>query len=157
MCDFLDGRVARRLKLTENEKKFGVQADSLADVISFTVFPSIIFISLQFSDWYHMIGYILLALAGIMRLGQFNLVPPIKNRKHYVGLPVTYTAIIYPILYLLSNQLEWTTSSLLVFIITLLTAILFVTKLSFRKPSGLWNAIILLLAAGLITLTLMIG
>ena len=42
ICDTFDGMVARSKKnRTEEEKKFGIQIDSLCDLISFGVFPTI--------------------------------------------------------------------------------------------------------------------
>ena len=43
ICDAFDGRVARTKKnRTEDEKAFGIQLDSLCDVICFGVFPAMI-------------------------------------------------------------------------------------------------------------------
>ena len=45
VCDMFDGTVARACKRTDEEKKFGIQIDSLVDTVSFGVFPVIIGIS----------------------------------------------------------------------------------------------------------------
>ena len=43
ICDAFDGRIARTKKdRTEDEKNFGIQLDSLCDVICFGVFPALI-------------------------------------------------------------------------------------------------------------------
>ena len=46
LCDAFDGKVARACKRVEQEKQFGVELDSLADLIAFIMFPIIIFYSL---------------------------------------------------------------------------------------------------------------
>ena len=39
VCDLFDGMVARRCKRTEEEKMFGIELDSLVDVVSFIALP----------------------------------------------------------------------------------------------------------------------
>ena len=73
ICDLFDGKVARMCKRTEEEKLFGIQIDSLADMVGFDVFPVIIGYSMGLNAWYNIIGYVLLVLAGITRLGFFNI------------------------------------------------------------------------------------
>ena len=42
VCDMFNGTIARACKRTDKEKKFGIQLDSLVDVVSFGVFPIVI-------------------------------------------------------------------------------------------------------------------
>lgn len=43
LCDMFDGKIARRKKdRTEDEKKFGIQIDSLCDVVCFGAFPALL-------------------------------------------------------------------------------------------------------------------
>ena len=42
LCDCFDGKLARKYEYEENAKVYGVQMDSLADVISFGAFPAIL-------------------------------------------------------------------------------------------------------------------
>ncbi|UJR34114.1 hypothetical protein I4U23_021521 [Adineta vaga] len=69
-CDFFDGRVARMLGLTT---KIGAQLDSLADVVSFGVAPTILAYSIS------------QCLAGAWRLARFNVNP---TEGHFIGLPI---------------------------------------------------------------------
>jgi phosphatidylserine synthase len=51
ICDMFDGKIARtRKKSTAEEKRFGIQIDSLCDVICFGVLPSAIGVSLVASQ-----------------------------------------------------------------------------------------------------------
>ncbi|MDX1765455.1 MAG: CDP-alcohol phosphatidyltransferase family protein [Candidatus Saccharimonadales bacterium] len=157
ICDMLDGLIARRIKLTEAQKEFGVQADSLADVVSFTVLPAVIFMTLGFTEWYHVIGYIMLVTAGITRLGHFNLGTSTKTRTHYSGMPVTYTSAIFPTLYLIYAQSDWANFKWAVLAVTVATAALFVSSLPFRKPSGGWLLALNLMAVALIAVIIAYG
>ena len=97
LCDMFDGRVARTKERNENEKKFGIQLDSLADIICFGVLPVAIGYSLlvqryipnETTNWGDVkrilinpippaikIAYIIISsafvLAAIIRLAYFN-------------------------------------------------------------------------------------
>ena len=57
--DMFDGRVARTKKRTENEKKFGIQLDSLSDLVCFGILPTIIGYSIGLRKWWYIIFMIL--------------------------------------------------------------------------------------------------
>ncbi len=145
VCDMLDGMVARMMKRDKDEELFGIQLDSLADTIDFVVFPIVVGLTLGFSEWFQVIGYILLAMAGVQRLCHFNVLVINKKDKgpvkYYSGLPVTSTSITYPIIYLISKILFNINNDINVFevLFTLLTfasAILFVLNIKVPKPRG---------------------
>jgi CDP-diacylglycerol--serine O-phosphatidyltransferase len=91
--DMLDGRVAR---LTKTQSAFGLQIDSLADVISFGVAPAILVF--KWSLWQRptlgLVASFVFAAAGAVRLARFNVLSmgekgaPTKPGKYIVGLPV---------------------------------------------------------------------
>jgi CDP-diacylglycerol--serine O-phosphatidyltransferase len=91
--DMLDGRVAR---LTKTQSAFGLQIDSLADVISFGVAPSILVYqwSLKQTHTVGLFAAFLFTAAGAVRLARFNVLSmgekgaPTKPGKYIVGLPV---------------------------------------------------------------------
>ena len=105
-CDMFDGKIARTKKnRTEVEKKFGIQIDSLADIICFGVGPSLIAYRMGMN---HGIGVVILmfyVLAGLIRLAWYNVSEEIRqeetteNRECYQGLPITSMAVALPILY----------------------------------------------------------
>jgi CDP-diacylglycerol--serine O-phosphatidyltransferase len=86
ILDSLDGLIAR---LTNSTSGFGLQLDSLADVISFGIAPSVLALcwGLQAADqrlaW---IAAFTFLICGAMRLARFNV--QAGNLKHFVGLPI---------------------------------------------------------------------
>ena len=145
VCDMLDGMVARMMKRDKDEELFGIQLDSLADTIDFVVFPVFVGLTLGCTEWYQVIGYILLAMAGVQRLCHFNVLVINKKDKgpvkFYSGLPVTSTSITFPIIYLISVILFKINRDIDIFeilftILTFASAILFVLNIKVPKPRG---------------------
>jgi CDP-diacylglycerol---serine O-phosphatidyltransferase len=86
LLDMLDGRVAR---LTNSSTGFGLQLDSLADVISFGIAPSVLALVWGLSTVDQRIAWtaaFTFAICGAMRLARFNV--QAGNLKHFVGLPI---------------------------------------------------------------------
>ena len=54
-CDLFDGSIARTRQRTENEKKFGIQIDSLADLVCFGVLPVAIGYSIGLTKWFEFV------------------------------------------------------------------------------------------------------
>jgi len=109
-CDMFDGKVARTKKnRTEEEKKYGIQIDSLSDLVAFGVLPSAIGYSIGIQKTYMFFVLYLLPLCALIRLAYFNVTEEIRSsnttevRSEYLGLPVTSTAIILPIVYFLKK------------------------------------------------------
>ncbi len=91
--DLIDGIVARLLKTTS---QFGVELDSLADIVSFGVAPAFLIYSFQF----HKLGIIgivlscLLLIFGALRLARFNSqIVDIETKGDFKGLPIPLSAI----------------------------------------------------------------
>ena len=157
VCDMFDGKVARMCKRTKEEKEFGIQIDSLADTVNFVVLPVVIMLSLGMTSVFEVIVYTLLVVAGISRLGYFNVHASLDDPvKYYNGLPVTSTAIIYPVLGLLHGQISECTFELIYIIATLITALLFVVRIKVPKLKGIAYVIIPIWAAILTVLLLVI-
>ncbi len=92
ICDALDGELAR---LTKSSSDFGIEFDSLADVISFGMAPSILVYKIYFSKM-GILGIILAFLPlvfGCIRLARFNVVFGGKEKTKFVGLPIPFMAI----------------------------------------------------------------
>ncbi len=86
LLDMLDGRIAR---LTNSSTAFGLQLDSLADVISFGIAPSVLALVWGLSAADHRLAWtaaFTFTICGAMRLARFNV--QAGNLKHFVGLPI---------------------------------------------------------------------
>jgi len=157
VCDMFDGKVARMCKRSKEEKEFGIQIDSLADTVNFVVLPVVIMLSMGMTSIFEVIVYTIFIMCGISRLGYFNVHAGLDDPvKYYNGLPVTSTAIIYPVLGLLHGQICECTFEIIYIIATLITAILFVVKIKVPKFKGIAYIIIPILAAILTVLLLVI-
>ena len=147
VCDMFDGKVARMCKRSEAEKEFGIQIDSLADTVNFVVLPVVIMLSLGMYSIIDIIIYTIFILCGISRLGFFNINATSDTPvKYYSGLPVTTTAIIYPVLGLLRGIIDENIFRIIYIVATLITAFLFVFKFKVPKFKGLFYVIVPILA-----------
>lgn len=95
--DLMDGRVAR---MTKTQSAFGLQLDSLADVISFGVAPALIVYqwALYRSPVFGQLTAFVFVAAGAVRLARFNVIStsttgqPSKPGRHILGLPIPCAA-----------------------------------------------------------------
>jgi CDP-diacylglycerol--serine O-phosphatidyltransferase len=104
VMDVLDGKVAR---LTKTTTQFGVEFDSLADVVSFCVAPAFMLYALALHDlgrtaW---LGAVLFVICGALRLARFNVYSGVSDRRYFVGLPTPAAAgIVAATVLLLGND-----------------------------------------------------
>lgn len=156
ICDLFDGVIARKCKRTEEEKKFGIELDSLVDVVNFIALPVIIFFRLQLNTWYYFLIIILFCICGIARLAYFNISIEDSSKpvKYYMGLPVTYSAMIFPIFYLLKYILPLAIFNIIYAVLILFVAILNVINIKIIKPKGIAYLIFPLIAIGMLVLYL---
>jgi len=88
LLDGLDGQIARRNPAPSD---FGKELDSLVDVISFGIAPSVlgyIFVYRNFYFWATLALFIYL-FCGVMRLARYNVTPKEKLVNYFYGLPTT--------------------------------------------------------------------
>ena len=102
--DSVDGWVSRKLN-REDKFGFGKNIDSLADIVSFGVAPSVIlyYLGLGISDWAAYLMAIIAALTlicGMLRLTRYNVISDKINYHGFVGFPIPGTAIIIATYYL---------------------------------------------------------
>lgn len=158
LCDMFDGKVASTKKnRSEDHKNFGIQIDSLCDVICFGVFPAIIgYVSGLKTTW----GICCIAvyiLAGVIRLAFYNVYAEKHNRVkkaniiYLRGLPITSAAFIFPALILLKNVLHFTpTQFYVVFMVVMYTtALLFLVDIRIPKPNNVGKLIMVILGFAL--------
>lgn len=157
ICDLFDGVIARKCKRNNEEKNFGIQLDSLVDAINFIAFPIIIFLKMELNLWYNIIAFGIFSICGIARLAYFNIT--IENNdtpiKYYKGLPVTYSAMIFPISYLLKNIMILDTFKKTYTLIILIVSILNILNIKIAKPKGI--AYILFSILAIVMLILYLG
>ncbi|MFH0710901.1 MAG: CDP-diacylglycerol--serine O-phosphatidyltransferase [Pseudomonadota bacterium] len=103
--DGLDGRVAR---LTNTASHFGVEFDSLADIVAFGVAPALL-MYLYIGDEYGRIGIVASALFiifGAVRLARFNVMTSRIEPSVFIGLPIPTAAIMIATAILLMERYE---------------------------------------------------
>ena len=140
ICDMFDGAVARSKKdRTTDEKNFGIQLDSLCDVICFGVFPAVI---LYFCGVNSIIGIAILMayiLCALIRLAFFNVLETKRQAtedgcaKGYRGLPVTTAAIIYPLVYIVELIIPGNIPAVVYYTIPLIMAVMFISDIHIPK------------------------
>ena len=173
-CDAFDGEVARRKKdRTEDECNFGVQIDSLSDLVAFGMLPACIGISmvwqipdfycvprLRTGDWKDFVVPLLCFLVSCMyilmamiRLAYFNVQEAKRQkeeggkRKSYTGLPVTAAALVFPFI-MLMQFLTKPDITVAYYCIMVIVGALFVSKIKVTKPS--LNGVLLLVGIGVV-------
>lgn len=140
LCDMFDGKVARTRKRTEQEKQFGIQIDSLCDLVCFGVLPSVIGYSIGMKDWLDLPILVLYPLCAVIRLAYFNVTEELRQkqtcevRKVYEGLPVTSVALILPLLYSFRNDIGHELFPAIYGIVLSIIAIAFITRFKIKKP-----------------------
>ena len=93
ILDGLDGRVAR---LTKTTSKFGVECDSLADLVAFGVAPAILFyltVGAKFGRFGALIAAMFVVF-GAIRLARFNVTTGTYEPNVFIGLPIPSAAIV---------------------------------------------------------------
>jgi len=150
ICDLFDGFIARKCKRTEEEKKFGIELDSLVDVANFVVFPIVIFINMGITSYYSLFIFVLFAICGIARLAYFNI--KVENIdgpvKYYLGLPVTYSALIFPLMYLFRYTLPLNIFNIIFTISIFMVSLFNILNIKILKPKGLAYLVFSVLAIG---------
>ena len=148
VMDLFDGKIARFLGISS---KFGVEFDSLADMVSFCIFPSMLVSKLYFnglviiSDIYF-INYNLLItslissiplLLGSFRLAKFNTeINSESNSSYFTGLPTPISTMTLISYFLINNQLYgelYLGNPLFVLLLIIFLGILMVSPVRFPK------------------------
>ncbi|XXP77022.1 MAG: phosphatidylcholine/phosphatidylserine synthase [Lettuce witches'-broom phytoplasma] len=175
-CDIFDGIVSRSKKNRSLlEKRYGVQIDSLADLVSFGVLPVVIGYSLlkkvvPSGSAYSLLTFAfiffgsLYVLAALIRLAYFNVLTEENeelNSKGFIGVPVTFSSVLFPVLILINLQLgklwkvfediQWLSPLIYLFFIMLFSFLFVYDKIKFKKQK---NILYFFLSALFLTLIL---
>ncbi len=139
--DMLDGRVAR---MTKTQSAFGLQIDSLADVIAFGVAPATLVYewTLQRFGTFGLVGSFLYVACAAVRLARFNVIStgddgkPTKPSKYFLGLPTPPAAGILVSIVVANHALAGTIGraeyAWVIFAITIGLSFLMVSNVQFR-------------------------
>jgi len=138
VLDTLDGLIAR---LTNSTSAFGVQLDSLADVVSFGMAPAILAFTwglwpLKRLGW---AGGFIYVTAAAMRLARFNIqTTTAADKRHFVGLPSPAAgAVIASTVYLWPDGLQEPRAAWPALAMVLVPAFLMVSTIRFRSVKAI--------------------
>ena len=178
LCDAFDGKVARTKKdRSRAERSFGVQIDSLSDLVAFGVLPAAIgsamlrrspLMSLVYGTWWErplgvgiMAILVVYILAAMIRLAWYNVTEEERQRtedgarRYYTGLPVTSSSLIFPFILLLQYVIP-TDVTPVYFATAVFCAGAFLSPFQIRKP-GLRGVLILVGIGAVEFLLILIG
>jgi CDP-diacylglycerol--serine O-phosphatidyltransferase len=130
--DGLDGRIAR---MTNTTSQFGVEFDSLADIISFGIAPAMLlyfFIGDEFGRFGILVSA-LYVIFGAIRLARFNISTAKTDPNVFIGLPIPTAAIFVSMWILLFHKYTLQNYGIILLFLTLGIAVLMVSN--FRYPS----------------------
>jgi CDP-diacylglycerol--serine O-phosphatidyltransferase len=133
VLDMLDGRIAR---MTGTTSDFGIELDSLADVISFGIAPAI----LSFTWGLQPLGRIgwaagfLFVAAAALRLARFNIQTGTQDKRYFVGMPSPAAAAVpAATVYAFPDGFRTTPEALPVLAMVIVPALLMVSTIRFRS------------------------
>ncbi len=158
-CDMFDGKIASTRKRTRQEKRFGIQIDSLSDLFCFGALPAMITLCACGINPVNTAIGVIYFLCALIRLAWFNVDEEERqsteegSRKTYLGLPVTSSAIIVPVLMGTGLYLRLAVDKIFPWIL-LATAIAFITPFKLKKPALVGKLV--LLALGVLGLVMVI-
>lgn len=130
--DVLDGRVAR---ITQSTSKFGVEYDSIADVVSFGIAPAVlayVWVLQPFGrlGWASAFFF---AACGALRLARFNTIAEELPKAYFLGLPIPAAAYSVAASYVALAKLEFDYSPYIVLILCPLLGFLMVSSIRYRS------------------------
>ena len=155
ILDMLDGRIAR---MTGSTSEFGIEFDSLADIVSFGVAPAI----LAFTWGLQPLGQIgwaagfLFVAAAAVRLARFNIQSATQDKRYFAGLPSPAAAgVVASTVFAHPAGFETTAHAVPVLAMVIVPAVLMVSTIRFRSfktidlQSRRSSPVLLLIALGI--------
>ncbi len=159
LCDMFDGRIARgKGGRTRKEKVFGIQIDTVCDMVSFGVTPAVIVYHCGFDKWWDMAVYILYAACAAIRLAYFNTQAleetPDLNMKAFTGVPVPFSCMVLPPLMILWQSTVPALAQNIIFdVVMLAVGIAFILNVKIKKLNLVYS--LFLIAFEIVCVTLM--
>jgi CDP-diacylglycerol--serine O-phosphatidyltransferase len=148
LCDLFDGFVARRFDRTTEQAAFGLQIDSIADMAAFGVAPALIALNLGLASPLEVAALIFYVCCAAMRLAFFNVhgTKAKGTRRFYTGVPVTYSALIFPVLLLFATAQNESPVLWLIHGYFWVLGALFILRIPIPKPGGIFYLVFPLVA-----------
>ena len=149
--DGMDGRVAR---MTNTTSKFGVEFDSLADLVAFGVAPALLFYFAIGHDFGRLgsLAAAVFALFGAIRLARFNVSTSKDEPGVFIGLPIPITAVVLALWTVIYTEFKGPAFAICVIALSFALSFLMVSNIrypSFKKielaRSSLLKVLILLI------------
>lgn len=135
LCDWYDGLLARRMPArTKQHSEFGVQLDSLADLVHSGVAPGFLICVVQQFSMLSISCAVVMAAAGALRLSYFN-IHGLDNDRYFRGMPITDNIYILAACMLIQKTIFPTFSNALPFF-GFLVAAANVSSIPFKKKTG---------------------
>lgn len=149
-CDMFDGAVAStKADRTADGKRFGIQIDSLSDLVSFGVLPGVFVYMITGKNAAVGLVCALFVLCALIRLAYFNVLEEKRQEqtdrrcRSFLGVPVTTSAILLPFFYLL-HHFRICRTSICFPLLLILMGIGYLTPVEIKKPGFLAKAGILI-------------
>ena len=153
VCDMFDGAIASTRERTASEKRFGIQIDSLSDLICFGALPAVFVCRLDGRNYACFWAAGVYLLCTLIRLAYFNVLEEERQdaeegrRTSYLGMPVTTMAMLLPAVNELCRYRR--VSSMLPYCaLLLLSGVAYLTPVTIRKPALLGK--IVMIAVGIL-------
>ena len=134
--DWADGLVARRMKgRTDNDRTFGMQLDSLIDIVNYGVAPAILLLSYGKFDPLFLPGAFVIVAASAIRLSYFNTFG-LSGGSKYTGLALDNNNIVLVFIFLFESVFADGIFSVVLYVSALALAALNVSQIKTPKLSG---------------------
>ncbi len=143
LCDLFDGVIARRSTRTKKQAAFGLQIDSIADMAAFGVAPAYMAFHLGLTSPVEVAALIFYICCAAMRLAWFNVHGTTGDgiQRYYTGVPVTYSALVFPVLLLFATSPNEPPLLWMVHGYFWVFGALFILRIPVPKPGGIFYVI----------------
>lgn len=156
ILDTIDGKIARTKKnRSKQEKNFGIQIDSLNDVVCFGVLPSVIAyciyvqkVAANVPMWF-IVVLCFFVLCGLIRLAYFNVIEEERSsaqgivRTYYTGLPITASSPLFIMMCIMISVLGHAQLIMTIFLLTV--GFLFISPIKVSKPSNIVATVLIVI------------
>lgn len=151
LCDMFDGAIANtKQDRTPEEKCFGMQIDSLCDLISFGAFPGLFVYAITGKARVGAVACSIYVLAALIRLSYYNVLEISKRAKTeersdvFLGMPVTIVSIMLPAIFFLHCYGIFNSPYPFIALL-LIFAVAFLVPVDVKKPGILGKIVLLIL------------